>query len=141
VLELALSSPRVLAWLGPRAVLDAVMHTDSYRIASDELLVVSWDEPCPDPPPGVMLVADQAGGFACWTLSGPDAEEAFARLSELELPSPRPGFLQGAVAGVPAKVIAGGDLIHVLVSSSLRHHLRERVLEACPDLGVVEAAR
>jgi len=84
------------------------------------------------------VVIDDTDGFAAWTLSGPAAEEAFARLSAIELPNERPAFVQGAIAGVPGKALAEVERIHVLVSASLGHHLLERVAAACGDLVVSE---
>ena len=48
-------------------------------------------------------------GWTAWTLAGPDARGAFARLSELALPDSR--FVQGEVVRLPVKVLVEPDLI------------------------------
>jgi hypothetical protein len=120
------------------------------RVAPDELLLVGGRSRAAetverataalakaDP---AALVVDQSDGWAGWTLAG-EPDEAFARLSELRLPEERPAFLQGAVAGVPAKVILlGASEIHLLAASPVAHHVTTRILSACRDLGVGERA-
>lgn len=76
------------------------------------------------------LVLDHSDAFAAFALAGPDAADAFALLSSLPLPDVRPAFLQGAVAGVPAKVVAEPARLLVLVPSTLGHQLAERFAEA-----------
>jgi hypothetical protein len=98
------------------------------RVAPDELLLVG--EPAEIDLAGGLAV-DETGSWAAWTLSGPAAVEAFARLSALP---PDPGFLQGAVAGVPAKAIVGEQEVQLLVAASLAHHVEERLRTACSDL-------
>jgi len=85
------------------------------------------------------LTVDQTSAWSVWTLSGPHAAEAFARLSAASLPT-ESAFVQAAIAGVPGKAVVLPDRIHVLVSSSLGHHLRERVLGACKDMPASEGA-
>jgi hypothetical protein len=100
------------------------------------------------------LVLDVSAGWSAWRLSGDAAPEAFARLSAIPLTN---GFSQGAVAGVPARVLASGITeearrrhfrtngaerdsveIVVLTASTLRHHVGRRVRESCADLDAVE---
>ncbi len=120
------------------------------RVASDEALLVGRAEARAallEAGTGYLAEADSGGlaldvtdGFAAWTLGGEGAEEAFRRLSAVPLPGERPALLQGLVAHLPAKVIAEADALHVLVSSTVGHHLRERVLAACRDLKPREAS-
>jgi hypothetical protein len=131
VLEMRRSEPRVVRCLARPETLDALPETagvHAYRVAPDELLLIGLQAE-PDLPGG--LAVDETGGWAAWTLSGPDAVEALGRLSALP---PGPGFLQGAVAGVPAKAILGEAEIHLLVAASLAHHVEERLSAACSDL-------
>ncbi|GIV00641.1 MAG: hypothetical protein KatS3mg014_2256 [Actinomycetota bacterium] len=81
---------------------------------------------------GDALVLEVTDGWTAFTLAGPDAREAFARLSALELPEE--GFLQGDVARVPAKVLAEPERLHLLVPSSWAEHVRERILALALDV-------
>ncbi|MGZ8614031.1 MAG: hypothetical protein ACXWX4_05045, partial [Actinomycetota bacterium] len=54
-----------------------------------------------------------------------DASEAFARLSELELPSE--GWIQGEVARTAAKVLVERGRITILVPAMLAAHVEERI--------------
>ena len=98
------------------------------RVAPDELLLIGGRAEV-DLPGG--LVVDETAGWAVWTLAGPDAGEALARLSAVQL---RPGFSQGVIAGVPAKTIVDGAEIRLLVAASHAHHVEERLRAACSDL-------
>ena len=106
------------------------------RIAPDELIVIGSREAAGDILAACSrrvedgLTLDHTDAFAAWLISGPDAGQAFARLSAIRLPDERPAFVQGAVAGVPAKVLAEPDQILVLVPSTLGSHLGERLTEA-----------
>lgn len=148
MLELVRSEASILCCLARPEELDGVPPVEgafACRVAPDELLLLA--------PVGVLpgrvadgleerdphaLVVDQTAGWSIWTLLGPDAGSAFARLSEIPPPRERPAFVQGAIAEVPAKAIFLADCIHVLVPSSASDHLRMRVLTACRDLGVRE---
>lgn len=111
------------------------------RVAPDEVLVVA-------PPSRVAetarraaerlaatdptaLVLDQSDGWSAFTLRGDEATSVFAQLSVLPLPSARPAFVQGAVAGGSAKVVLLNDAIHVLVPSTLRDHVASRLNDVC----------
>ncbi len=80
------------------------------------------------------LALSHTDAWTMWCLTGEHADDAFARLSDVPLPSERPGFVQGAIASVGSKVVALPDRICMMVSSSLGHHLRDRVAELCHDL-------
>ena len=138
MVELRAVELRVVRCLGAAHVLDVLDPAGgtSCRIAADELLLL---EPNVVPRDAEQcLVVDHTDAFAAYVLTGDDVDEAFARLSAIRLPDARPAFLQGAVADVAAKVVADTGRILVLVSSSLGHHLRERALASCRDLGIVE---
>jgi hypothetical protein len=146
--ELGRADAAILLCLARKEALDALPpqgESHRCRVAADELLLVYLGG-SPDVAraqaalePGGGLVLDHTDAFAVWTLAGDDAAEAFARLSAIALPSERPAFEQGAVAGVAAKAVVEDDCIHILVSSALGHHLRERVRAACADLGLRSA--
>jgi hypothetical protein len=79
------------------------------------------------------LVLDRSDSWAVFALCGTDRANAFARLCTTPLQGP-PAFFQGAIGGVPAKAVIQKDWIHLMVSSVLGHHLRERILVGCSDL-------
>jgi sarcosine oxidase gamma subunit len=78
------------------------------------------------------VVRDVSDGWVMHTLQGPGARDAFARLSELELPTS--GFVQGAVARIGVRVLVQADRLDLLVPSMLAAHLRERIEDECRDL-------
>jgi sarcosine oxidase gamma subunit len=78
------------------------------------------------------VVRDVSDGWLMHTLEGPGARDAFARLSELELPAS--GFVQGGVARIGVRVLVQGDRVDLLVPSMLAAHLRERIEDECRDL-------
>jgi hypothetical protein len=80
------------------------------------------------------LAIDVTDAWSVCTVAGADAAEVWARLSENRLPDERPAFVQGAVASVPAKTIAGDGEIHVLTPSNLGHHLPHQIFGQCRDL-------
>ena len=97
---------------------------EACRVAPDELLLIGG--PAELDLAGEAWPWTRADGWAAWTLSGPGALEAFARLSVM--PPDRSGFLQGAVAGVPAKVIVGeAERPRCSWPRRSRHHVEERV--------------
>lgn len=149
MLELALTRVSVVDCASDAASLDALAastHMLVLRIAPDEALVVG--------PPGDAdalvdemrssvtgvdpdgVVVDATDGWTVWTLSGEDAPHAFARLSAVALPDE--GWIQGRVAGVPAKAIVDPGAIHVLVAAMWSDHVRSLVRAICSDLGLHE---
>lgn len=82
------------------------------------------------------LVVDVTDAWAMWALSGPVAAAALGRLTSVPIVGVGEGFSfsQGAVAGVPARLLALPDRFCVLVSSTLAHHFRDRVLQWCADM-------
>jgi sarcosine oxidase gamma subunit len=78
------------------------------------------------------VVRDVSDGWVLHTLRGPGAREAFARLSELELPAS--GSVQGAVARVGVRVLLEGDRVDLLVPSMLATHVLERIEDECREL-------
>jgi hypothetical protein len=86
------------------------------------------------------LVVDQTDGWAMWTVRGEGGGEVLDRLMLAAVPAGGSGWVQGAIAGVAGKVIAREAALHILVPACLGHHLRDRVVAACADLGVRVAA-
>jgi hypothetical protein len=78
------------------------------------------------------LVRDVSDGWVLHTLLGSGARDAFARLSELELPVS--GTVQGAVARIGVRVLVEGDRVDMLVPSMLAAHLLERIEDECREL-------
>jgi sarcosine oxidase gamma subunit len=72
-------------------------------------------------------VVDFSSGLVCLELSGPAREEAFACLSDLELPADRPTFVQGIVADVPTKVVVGDGVLSLYVPPTFAHHVRHEI--------------
>ena len=136
MLELARTEMTVARCFDRPEVLDAlpeISGVHACRVAPDELLLIGAVAAV-DLPAG--LVVDETGGWSVWTISGSEAGEAFARLSAIPL---RPGFLQGLIGSVPGKAVVLGDRIHLLVASSVSHHLEARIRAACADLLPAEA--
>ena len=71
-------------------------------------------------------------GWAGFELVGDDAHEAFARLSELELPED--GFVQGDVARIGAKVVAAPGRVTILVPAMLGAFVEERIRTDCAEV-------
>ena len=71
------------------------------------------------------LVADVSDGWVGLVLGGTDAPDAFARVSELELPER--GWIQGEVAHAASKVLVEPGRIEVLVPAMLAEHVESRI--------------
>lgn len=105
------------------------------RVASDEVIVcgpiaedIRRAVHTVDPD---ALILEATEGWAEIVIDGSDARDVFARLSELRLPD-GPGYLQGDVARVAARVFVDADVIRVLVPAYRESHLRRRVEEEVP---------
>jgi hypothetical protein len=85
------------------------------------------------------VVLDASDGWAVWTLSGSEANEALRRLSAVD-PAGRT-YTACDVARVPVRIVSYPGLLHLLVGAMWRDYLRERLLEACRALGGREGAR
>ena len=75
------------------------------------------------------LVTDTSDGWTAFVIAGPRAREAFARLSELDLPDE--GFVAGEVARIGARVLSSPDRIELFAPAMLADHLHARILEDC----------
>ncbi len=141
----------VSCWANPGALdaLAILSGTHKCRVAPDEVLLLT--------PPALVadvqrhaaaflatvepsaLILDQSDGWAMFTLRGDEADHVFAQLSVVPPPSQRPAFVQGAVAGGSAKMLFLEGCIHVLVPSTLHHHLAARLRDVCGDLVTIPA--
>jgi hypothetical protein len=147
VLELQLAHSTVLGCYARPTTLDRLAANGglSVRVAPGELLLVGLQGRLDaliaelNDVDQWSLVVDLTSAFSIWVLRGDTRLEAFCRLSAVVLPD-GPGVAQGLVAHVPARVIALRDELLILVSASLSHHLRERVLTACEDLAPTESS-
>jgi hypothetical protein len=147
VVEITESRAAIILCLDTAEVLDRIpSHGGAFRarVAREELLLIGAATEAAELLAYATAYLDRAGssGLAvdvtdAWsvcTVSGADAAEVWARLSENRLPDERPAFVQGAVASVPAKAIAGDGEIHVFTPSNLGHHVPHRIFGACRDL-------
>ena len=78
------------------------------------------------------VVLDVSDGWIVHSLDGPGSREAFARLSELELPAS--GSLVGEVARVGVRILVDADRIDLLVPSMVAAHVRERIENGAAEL-------
>ncbi len=129
-------SPTVVAVLGSAAASDAAAApsgTTLCRVAPRELLLVG-DLSADDVRVGEpgAIAEDVTDGWAAFELAGADAAEAFARLSELELPPD--GFVQGEVARIGAKLIVEPGRLTILVPAMLGAFLEERIRTDCAEV-------
>ena len=149
MLELFPTRASVVICLADQAAFDGYVPPPGVRecrIAPDEMLLVaptgrvadvvhdSVERVMAADPDAVVL--DATDGWTVWTIEGSDVGAAFSRLSAIRLPDE--GFAQGDVARVPVKVTRDSGRVHFLVPSMWREHLRDRILERCRSLGVVE---
>jgi hypothetical protein len=146
VLELTLLEAAIVACHARANVLDAWRPKAGVvaRVAPDELWIMgprservglrrAAEESLHPLAPGALVI-DQTDGWTGWLLAGSAAAHAMARLTVMRLDRQQGDLHQGAVAGVPAKVIVTGSDFQVFVPAPVGHHLRDRVLEACGDL-------
>ncbi len=136
--ELRVVSPTVIAMLASAAAIDALSVPKGAalcRVAPREALVIG-DQGLESADLKVKergaIVEDVSDGWAAFELAGEDVAEAFARLSELELPEA--GFVQGDVARIGAKVLATPGSITILVPAMLGAFVDERIRTDCEEL-------
>jgi len=146
VLELRPREVGVITCVADPTAVDAigdVAKATVCRVAPDEVMLLCAPDGAPEiarvtaerataaDPDAIVL--DAGDGWAAWTLRGDDLDEAFGRLSAVPL---APGFSQGDVAHVPAKILRSEAAIDLLVPAMWGAYLRERIVARCP--GVVE---
>jgi glycine cleavage system aminomethyltransferase T len=74
------------------------------------------------------VVLDATDGWAALRIDGDDAAAVLAEVSRLRIP--QPGFAQGDVAHVAAKVLVDDGGIVILAPASTAHHVRTRIDQA-----------
>lgn len=77
------------------------------------------------------LVVDQSDGWTIFSLAGDGGLTALAQLALFPVREHRPAFLQGAVAGGPAKLLLLPGVVHLLVPFALRDHVEARLRDVC----------
>ena len=136
--ELRVVSPIVIAVLASAEAIDALRIPKGValcRVAPREALIIrdqGLGSAALKMKERGAIVEDVSDGWAAFELEGDDAAEAFARLSELELPEE--GFVQGDVARIGAKVLAAPDCITILVPAMLGAFIDERIRTDCAEL-------
>lgn len=136
--ELRTVSPTVFAVLASADAIDALRApggATTCRVAPREALVIG-DSDLSAADVAVdergAIVEDVTDGWAGYELVGDDVHEAFARLSELELPED--GFVQGDVARIGAKVVAAPGRVTILVPAMLGAFVEERIRTDCAEV-------
>ncbi len=149
MLELNPTDAAVIACCADRSALDRLTTAAgavAARIAPDELW---WIGPLADRTTLLeqaksalvgadALVVDQSDGWDVWTVSGDDHRAVLDRLMLAPIPVDRPVFVQGAITGVPGKVLAVSGAAHLFVPGPVGHHLRDRILSVMADLEPTE---
>lgn len=82
------------------------------------------------------LVVDQTDGWWVCSAGGSDRGEVLRRLMVAPIPSGSPVLVQGAITGIPAKVVCEAARIHVFVPAGVGHHLLDRIVAVTGDLDV-----
>ena len=146
--ELRRADLRVIVCLASAETLDRLVPPGhgarTVRVAADEALFVADAATAPEVLREVedrvaaiesdAVVRDVGDGWAAWSLVGPDAPGALARVSHLI--SPGAGdWVQGDVARVGAKVLGDDDGMTILVPAYWDDHVRTRLVE---DAGATE---
>lgn len=110
----------------PEALITAVWPTESQtlRIASDELLIFPPLDNITLTDPSAIILTD--GSFAGVWLDEAEALPLLSQHCEWEIPSERPAFAQGAVAGVATKLWFENGRVLLIVPASMAAEFRER---------------
>lgn len=129
--ELRIEYPTVTAVLASAEACDRIDAGDAtlLRTAPREVLLVGatdLDALRAGVAEGSAIVDDVSDGWVTFVLTGDDAREALARLTELEPPAAG-GWTQGEMAHAPVKVIGGADGLRLLVPAHLAAHIDERI--------------
>jgi hypothetical protein len=95
------------------------------RLAPDELLFTANIDPRVVDDPHAIVIRES--GFAGAWIASATALEFLTQACEWELPSRRPAFAQGAVAGLPVKLWFEEDRVFFLVPAAYLNDLLERM--------------
>ncbi len=114
----------------PTSLDEAVWPSESLvlRTAADEVLVIGSDAPTVSDPHAVVI---DDTGWERFEISAIEGPSVMAHLAAW--PAPSEGFAQGAMAGVPAKVVVGPDRWLIVVASAMADDFAVRlqpILEA-----------
>lgn len=147
MLEIQRSHAAIIECHASAAALDGLPTppgAECCRVAPDELLLVASSSRVDELLRGAVthltsaepgsLVLDQSDAWTVFSLRGDQEADAFqplAQLSTMPFPAARPAFVQGAVAGGPAKLLLLPGVVHLLVPLSLRDHLDRRLRDVC----------
>ena len=110
------------------ATLDGVVWPDEalvLRFAPDEVLVMPPLGSVPVSDPHAIIIAD--GGFAGVWLTAGEALAFLERACEWEIPSGRPAFAQGSVAGIATKIWFEEERVLFIVQAPYAHDFEERL--------------
>jgi len=147
VLDVFLTEAALIACHADPAVLDELTAPPGgviARIAPDEAWLIgsrarrtalARDANAAVGGPAAGLAVDQTDGWAIWSIHGTPPRVVLGRLMIAEIPASARAFVQGAITGVPGKVFIDGDIAHLMVPAPVGHHLRDRIMEVCRDLG------
>ena len=136
--DLRIVSRTVIAVLASAEAIDALRVLGgpiTCRVAPREALVIGGSElSASDVVVGEQgaIVEDVTDGWTGFELAGDDVHDAFARLSELELPEE--GFVQGDVTRIGAKVVAAPGRVTILVPAMLGAFVEERIRTDCAEV-------
>ena len=135
------------------AALDALAvppHVHTFRVAPEELLLLAPPNLADDllrrakshlavVEPGALAV-DQSDGWTIFGLPGhlpgDEGMTALRQLVLMPLPRRRPAFVQGALAGGPAKLVLLPEIVLLLVPYPLRDHVAGRLRDVAAPGGV-----
>ena len=117
-----LAATRIAARADALDALELPAGTVALRLAPDDLLVLGEVAPAPADPDAIVLA--DTGWAGAW-LAPAVAAELLAR--HAEWPPPADGLAQGAVAGVPVKVLATAERTLLVVPLPFAAELVERV--------------
>ena len=96
-----------------------------FRTAPDELFVVPAQDDINVADPYAIVIQD--GGQAGIWLPAESALSVLERQCEWELPSERPAFAQGAVAGIPAKLYFEEERVLFIVAAPYAQEFEQRL--------------
>lgn len=134
--ELRRATPTVVAVLASAEAIDRLAPSPGAtlcRVAPREAMLVGAVDPAAvDPGEPDAIVEDVSDGWTAFELSGEGVADAFARLSELELPDD--GSVQGEVARVGAKVLVAPARVTILVPAMLGAFVEERIRTDCAEV-------
>lgn len=147
MLEVFSTEAAVIACHADRAVLDGLTAPPGSlvaRIAPDEAWLIgprairttlARDANAALGGSAAGVAVDQTDGWSIWSIRGTPPRIVLGRLMIAQIPESASAFVQGAITGVPGKVLLDGEVAHLMVPAPVGHHLCDRIVEVCRDLG------